>query len=727
MRRRLNSVQRLGLILVAVAVGLTAAWLLGARRAAVCEQAPVPVSHPPSGETLAIPIPGQSPISAVTPSQTALQGHAQNMTASASDSNEIASGKAGPRQVPLSEPCAAGPGWMGTIRGLIICDPAGSYDFQDLLVEIASKRVKPDCEIDDQGRFAADNLPPGRYCVWAREVGAICQILCPGDALQIDANHPDHEVVLRVSRPAALTVLALEQGTRQPVSGLTIHVRSAKGPCQTSSTTDSEGLCEFELAGGQYLVETSVHVNGQPIQIGPEPLTVVGPGCAIQFALSIPARPPRSVNTLECLLTDSTGSPMPGHVTISGSYRADDTEPNTHFVIAIEPDRLPGQWSIGQACDVSGTLARRFVYREETSSFLEIVLECRATITGRVVDPGGQPIRRADLGIETLLPDGSRSDDSSFYGLSATDDGRFEFKDVSVGLPVKVVVDAEDRSPGQSRLLNLKAGQTVDVGDIVLAAQGPQNGVVSGRVTDENDVPIPRCQVWADDPGRTRSTALTTEAGRFIFEDLPTDEDVTMRIDLPGYGRWSRATRADDRSCNLQVFPEGWQVIGNEAPPLLVAQWWNSEPVSIEDVRGKIVVLALGADPFIDPPYQPPFLSYAEPLMDIHRRFGGTRVQIIIVLTSVSAYRPDTMDWVRRVLEDAYLEADDSSFAACVDGDPNLVARIQPAGCPSRGATYTLYQARRPNSLFVIDRQGVVRACPPAKLLYGWVQRLLAE
>ena len=113
--------------------------------------------------------------------------------------------------------------------------------------------------------------------------------------------------------------------------------------------------------------------------------------------------------------------------------------------------------------------------------------------------------------------------------------------------------------------------------------------------------------------------------------------------------------------------------------------------------------------------------------MDVHRRFGGTGLQIIIVLTSVSGYRPDTVDWARQVLEDAYLEADDPSFAACVDGDPNLVAQRQPAGCPSRGATYTLYQARRPNSLFVIDRQGVVRACPPAKDLDAWVQRLLAE
>ena len=180
MNRRLNSVQRLGLILVAVAAGLTAAWLLGGRRAAVCEQAPVAVSHPPSRKTPAIPIPDESPISAVTPSQTALQGHAKDMTGSVSDSNETASGKARPKQVPLSEPSATGPGWMGAIRGLIVCEPAGSYDFQDLLVEIAGKRIKPDCEIDDQGRFAADNLPAGRYCVWAREVVAICQILCPG-------------------------------------------------------------------------------------------------------------------------------------------------------------------------------------------------------------------------------------------------------------------------------------------------------------------------------------------------------------------------------------------------------------------------------------------------------------------------------------------------------------------------------------------------------------------
>jgi len=662
------------------------------------------------------------------------------MISSVSDLNEITSAKAAPKQVSLSGPPTHGPGGMGTIRGLIVCEPAGSYDFQDLLVEIDSKRVKTKCEIDDQGRFAIDNLPQGRYYVYIREALTLYQIICPGDQVQIDANHPEQEVILQVSRPVAVTVLASEQGTHQPVSGLPIHVWSARGPGQTSSTTDLEGQCELELAPGQYLVETSVHTNGKSVRIGPEPLTVVGRGSAKQFALSIPALPPallpKAVNTLDCLLVDSTGSPIPGYVRISGIYRSNGTEPNTHFVIPILTNGYPGEWFIGQAYDSFGILARRFLYRrDKTDSLLEIVLEQRATITGRVVDPNGQPIPDAYLDLETPPPDDYfRGGDDSIYKLSLANDGRFVFTDVPIGLPVKVVAGATGRSQGQSRILDLKPARIADVGDIVLTARKPQNGVIAGWVIDENGSPIPKCPVWAG-PVTNRPTALTQEDGRFTLEHLSKDEDVSVTIDLPGYGQWSKTTRADDHSFNLQVFPEGWQVIGNQAPPLLAAQWWNSQPVSLEQTRGKVVVLALGADPFIDPQNQlmgpsmiPSWtpIRFSQPLMDIHRRFGGTRVQVIIVLTSVPAY-PPAMDRVRQVLEDGYLETNDLTFAACVDEDPNRVAPLQPEGSRSRGATYTLYQARRPNTLVLIDKQGIVRAFPQPKDLDDYVQRLVEE
>jgi hypothetical protein len=111
--------------------------------------------------------------------------------------------------------------------------------------------------------------------------------------------------------------------------------------------------------------------------------------------------------------------------------------------------------------------------------------------------------------------------------------------------------------------------------------------------------------------------------------------------------------------------------------------------------------------------------------MDIHRRFGETRVQIIIVLSSGIEY---SMDLLRQDLEQAYLEVDDLSFAACVDEDPKLVAQLQLEGSRSRGATYTLYQARRPNTVVLIDKQGIVRAYPSTQQdLDDWILRLLEE
>ena len=98
-----------------------------------------------------------------------------------------------------------------------------------------------------------------------------------------------------------------------------------------------------------------------------------------------------------------------------------------------------------------------------------------------------------------------------------------------------------------------------------------------------------------------------------------------------------------------------------------------------------------------------------------------------IVLTTRRHYYPSLMNMVRQDLENAYLEVDDPTFAACVDEDPNQVALLQPEGCLTQGATYTLYQARRPSTMVLIDKRGIVRAYPSAKDLDDWVQRLLAE
>jgi hypothetical protein len=631
------------------------------------------------------------------------------------------------------------------IRGVVCCEPAGSLDLQGLCVKVEGKRGERMCPIDGQARFEVDNLRYGTYCVSVWQDMVLNQVLGPGHQVRFDGSQAEYDVILAIGKPVQVMLVVLEQGSRRPVEGLSVGVRAVGGPCGTSLISDAEGRCEFRLAPGQYSVEATSWADHEAVRVTPQQITVAGDKGPTRVELSVPAHaaeaadaPQRSTDTLECDLVDSAGVSVAGFVRISGLYQVDDSEPNTRFVIPIQPNRGSTEWSLGQAREGLGARARRFLYRDSGSSHVKIVLEPMARVTGRVVDPNGQAIRDAHVDLETLLSYGIfQTDGRSSYRASVGDDGRFVFADVPVGPPVRVTADATGRPVGQSCTVELKAGQTTDVGEISLAAKAAEDAVLSGRVTDENGWPVPGCEVTAAF-GTGAGSLRTSDKGRFAMRSLPRGKDVTLTIAAPRYGplsvrqygKWSITGQTGDESLDLQILPEGWKVLDGKAPDLVVGEWWNSRPVSLEQARGKVIVLTLGADPVADDAGpRPPYIAYAKCLMDVHRRFGEARVQVIIVYTypAQNTYHARVVAVARRDLEDGYFEADDLSFAACVDGDPNRASRYAVQGCESLGATYTLYQARRPNTLVVIDKRGIVRAYVSAKELEGWVERLVAE
>ncbi len=649
-----------------------------------------------------------------------------------------------PAGAAVVRPGSTGPRIPFVARGLVRCEPPGSVDLQGLVVKVEGKRGESSCRVDSRGQFEVEDLRYGTYCVSVWQDMVLNQVLGPGQQVRFDGSQAEHDLVLRINKPVQVTLVVVEQGSRRPLDGLSVGIQAVAGPCGTSLISDADGRCEFWLAPGQYSVEATSWAAREAVQVTPQQITVSGDKGRMRVELSVPAHaeaadaPQRSTDALECDLVDAAGVPVAGFVRISGLYQVDDTEPNTRFVIPIQPNRGSTEWSLGQARDASGSRARRFLYRDSCSSHMKIVIEPMARVTGRVVDPNGHAVRDTHADLETLLSYGIfQTDGRSSYRASVGDDGRFVFTDVPVGLPVRVVAGAFGRLESQSCTVELKPGQTTDVGEITLAAKSAEDAVLSGRVTDENGWPVPGCEVTAAF-GTGACSLRTSDKGRFAMRSLPRGKDVTLTIASPRYGplsvrqygKWSITGQAGDESLDLQISPEGWKILDGRAPDLVVGEWWNSRPVSLEQARGKVVVLALGADPVTDGAgFRPPYIAYAKCLMDVHRRFGDAGVQVIIVYAypAPNTYHARVVAMARRDIEDTYFEADDLSFAACVDGDPNRASQHAIRGCESLGATYTLYQAGRPNTLVVIDKRGIVRAYVSAKELEGWVERLVAE
>src|SRR3990172_6117473 len=109
MKRRLNTVHRLALVLAAITACIGVAWLLSDRQAALRE--PVPVHRQVRSETTPkMPPQGESPIAALPSEPVTSLPKSEDMTSAPSDLHEIRPTKTVARQIDLSGPPTHGPG-----------------------------------------------------------------------------------------------------------------------------------------------------------------------------------------------------------------------------------------------------------------------------------------------------------------------------------------------------------------------------------------------------------------------------------------------------------------------------------------------------------------------------------------------------------------------------------------------------------------------------------------
>jgi hypothetical protein len=380
---------------------------------------------------------------------------------------------------------------------------------------------------------------------------------------------------------------------------------------------------------------------------------------------------------------------------------------------------------LGYAHDASGELARRFLWPEgKVDEEFEVVLEPRATIVGRAVDTAGRAVPKAHVGLASILPNGARRDDERFlYTLTADDAGGLCLEGLAVGLKVQVTAD---RGPafGQSDVLDLEAGKTHDVGRIVLRVpETPRrDGVVRGRITDESGRPVPDHVVTVSQKEYVAVTGyqFRTDADRcFPATGLPTDEPVTVAVEAPDGGLWFRTVASGAVDCDIQMHPQGWGVLGGEAPALVVERWFNHVPVTWEDLRGRVVILAFA--PVHDP--------LPREIPAVYRQYAGQGLFVIGVYRCrfVSGHRPIDENAIGGYITG---EFDNLPIAGCFDADPNLVRDImlpeRPPGA-SAGATRWLYQVSKESAMFLIDKQGRVRYCVESPDLAERAKWLLEE
>jgi beta-lactamase regulating signal transducer with metallopeptidase domain/protocatechuate 3,4-dioxygenase beta subunit len=158
--------------------------------------------------------------------------------------------------------------------------------------------------------------------------------------------------------------------------------------------------------------------------------------------------------------------------------------------------------------------------RKAKDQELELTLTEPATLTGRISDPDGNPIRQASIGVcfgsgrwGTCFAGSVRGD------IAIDDEGSFEVKSVPNGCFYEIRVKAEGYG---YRILDVgnwqKRKKSIDLGRIVL---DPANLSVSGIVVNENGEPVANADIslWGKE-----------QRGSFEWTQLKTDTGGNFRI-----------------------------------------------------------------------------------------------------------------------------------------------------------------------------------------------------
>lgn len=492
---------------------------------------------------------------------------------------------------------------------------------------------------------------------------------------------------------------------------LEAHVVRAEEPADRTADIDD--------GGGAVPIEP----NDLPTAAPSEPnLTVpaaeppAGPAPAESTVLQ--DEPP--VNLIHIFLVDSAMRPIPGFIALERVAGDPNVEPSAFFSIP-EPAFQPSGGLLGVACDESGLLGRRFIWRKDAKSpELTVVLEGGAAIFGRVLGTDRRPVAGARVTLQTLMLDNRwRGEGGSPYATISDEEGNFHLDGVFVGPRVRCVAFLGTLS-GQSRSLDLTPDGVAAAGDILLAGRAAGSGIIRGRLTDERDLPLIG-QTITVRVERVTQEMVTDAEGGYTLTDMPTDRPVAVTIEVPTYGTWSRTTTADDFACDFQLVPQGWGALGQEAPPLFAATWFNRAPIALKDLRGRVVLLT-----FRD--FRMDGDAGLATIRSLLADFGGRGLVVIAVYNHLSGGGSVAQDLVTTHITGLF---EGAPIAGILDADPVLVADLMPPGRPpgvAAGATHWLYQVHERPASFLIDKKGIVRYLTPNENnLRAWIVELLEE
>jgi hypothetical protein len=268
-----------------------------------------------------------------------------------------------------------------------------------------------------------------------------------------------------------------------PAQSMAVYLATAQGEFLDRTSTDAAGAFRFErVPPGDTLVRALNQAAG-----------LVGEARFVVTDQDGPERP-RFVQ----VLLGGTGSvagtvfkrlgtttlPVPGALVVGSTQRV-TADANGHYVLPAVPVGVRDIQALDPSTGEAGRRSITILSAGQASMGFDIILEPLGVITGRVVDPDGQPL--ASQRVLLVLSGGKVGDNSAFFSVRETRtaaDGTYTFDMLWFQEYPLSAVRGRDVANGTARLTLLQPHAVVDLPMV------RPTGRVSGRVVDETGLAV---------------------------------------------------------------------------------------------------------------------------------------------------------------------------------------------------------------------------------------------
>ena len=477
-----------------------------------------------------------------------------------------------------------------------------------------------------------------------------------------------------------------------------------------------------------------VRVEAEEVKFAEQPADIIPPQAAAQEEVSTEAGIISEQKTIHGWLMDASGNPVAGTIRLGDLMST--TEEDGSFTIA-EPDYKKQNSLVGQAFSTGRDLGCLFVWsRGDDANSFEVLVEPLASVTGVVLDSNSEPVTDFELKLIVLSNERLTSQteiDEEPWVTQIYTDGSFDINTIPIGASLQLAIE----KPGYKavvELAGLSAGESLEL-ELALepteesSQDAEWNCSMEGFIVNESNEPLAGAKINTGAVGERRYEAETDAEGWYQLTNLPKDVEIKMFAFAEGYGNnpFTYTCPEPNNTTDIQIFPPAYDWYDKAAPPLFVERWFNTEPITLEDLAGQVALLHVGANLKETP-------DSIQELKSLSETYAESPLVFIAIHERVKDITEEDIQ--------QFLEENDINFPFGIDEQSDVVTDmmlpgsrpqeenlVRPArrGLRADGATCSIYEVKATPAYYLIDKTGLLRISPTQTNLEEWIEYLLNE